>query len=390
MPRGERRARRAHRRAARVIGEQRVERACEIGRIPHLRARARRDRIGRRLREVEHVRPDQHRHADRARLDQVLAAERQQAAADERDVGGCIVRAQFAHRIAEQHRDVGRQRGGGRPACGGGRRVVRPFGAAHVAQPAPLDERRDFGEALRMTRHEDQQRARRLQRDECVEHERLFAVARARGHPHGPLADRRAPCAPARGELGRCRHVELQIAEHRDVARAERSQALRVGGALREHAREAAEHVARGGAEFRRAPERARRHPRVRQHERHVGAAAFVNERRPDLGLHHEPERRPPCAQEAPHGARQIVRQVAARHALAEDLLARRAAARRHVREQHVRVGARAQQRIDERLRGARLADRHRMHPHDRRRFVDVARERAPGPKPKRSPICSR
>ena len=45
--------------------------------------------------------------AHRERLDQVLAAERQQAAPDECDVGRRVIGEHLAHRIAEHHADIG-------------------------------------------------------------------------------------------------------------------------------------------------------------------------------------------------------------------------------------------------------------------------------------------
>ena len=79
----------------------------------------------------------------RDRLDQVLAAERQQAAADERDVGRRVVGEHLAHRIAEH--DARRRRAPARRRCG-----------ARTATPRARSRRGDRVEALRMARHDDQ------------------------------------------------------------------------------------------------------------------------------------------------------------------------------------------------------------------------------------------
>ena len=122
------------------------------GRFRHQRVRigdaqrgARGDRLVGRLQEIERVRTDERRRAHGDWLDQVVTAQRQQAAADERDVGRGVVAAQFSQRIAEHDRDVGRHR-------------------TVLAAPDERDAARaqQFGdrlEALRMPRHDDRQRA---------------------------------------------------------------------------------------------------------------------------------------------------------------------------------------------------------------------------------------
>ena len=65
------------------------------------------------------------------RLDQVLPAERKQAAADERDVGGRVVARHLAHRVAEHDFDVG---GHGRVAAAQAR-TARRAGAGDRPPP---------------------------------------------------------------------------------------------------------------------------------------------------------------------------------------------------------------------------------------------------------------
>ena len=54
--------------------------------------------------------------------------------------------------------------------------------------PRALEQRRDFVEALRMPRHDHEQRARG-ERSERIEHQRFLAFARARGE-HNAAAGR--------------------------------------------------------------------------------------------------------------------------------------------------------------------------------------------------------
>ena len=53
--------------------------------------------------EVEHVRAEHDGHLDGARLEQILTAVRDETAADERDVGGCVEPLQLAHGVADEH-----------------------------------------------------------------------------------------------------------------------------------------------------------------------------------------------------------------------------------------------------------------------------------------------
>ena len=76
-------------------GLDRGRRACNA----HCRART--DGIVGGLGKVEGMRPDNHRDADTARFDEVVTAERQQAAADECDAGRGVIHRHLAHRIAE-------------------------------------------------------------------------------------------------------------------------------------------------------------------------------------------------------------------------------------------------------------------------------------------------
>ena len=161
---------------------------------------ARVERVGRRLGEVEHVRADERRPADGDRLDQVLAAERQQAAADEGDVGGRVVRHHLAHRVAEHDADVGGHR----------RSALRRTNA----MPRSRSRSATAVEALRMPRHDDGQRARRQRRRARAR--RGSAPPRRRGSSRrsrpGARAEARAQLPPQRERGLARRDVELEVA----------------------------------------------------------------------------------------------------------------------------------------------------------------------------------
>ena len=158
---------------------------------------------------VEHVGPGQHRHAERDRLEQVVAADRHQAAGDEGHVARRIERQQLAERIDQQHVAGGRAAGAARmlaTAVAGLRAAgLADVGrATHERHALRLQPVGDVGEAVRMARHQHQQRvvtggAHRALR---LDHRVLLAVMRAAGDPDGPAAG--VTLAQGRAALERC------------------------------------------------------------------------------------------------------------------------------------------------------------------------------------------
>jgi hypothetical protein len=168
------------------------------------------------------VRSDQRGDADGDGLDQVLAAERQQAAGDERNVARAVVGEHLAERIAEH--DAGR------------RTDRRVRAAARVRHPALVEQRGDRVEALRVARDDDDQRRRRqrIRARERIEQQRFLAIARRREHQHGSVRTeqgaQRSALMPLRGRYG---DIELQVAGDDDVLRTQIAQAARIGFGLR-------------------------------------------------------------------------------------------------------------------------------------------------------------
>ena len=83
------------------IAQESLRLARESLRIGDLDRRAGFDGKRRRFRKVVARRPDQHRFPRRARLDQVLPAQRHEASADERDVTRRVVSKHLAHAVTE-------------------------------------------------------------------------------------------------------------------------------------------------------------------------------------------------------------------------------------------------------------------------------------------------
>jgi hypothetical protein len=83
--------------------------------------------------------------------------------------------------------------------------------------------------------------------------------------------------------LGRQRDVELEVAGHRDIARAHAGQARGIAGGLRGNARERREHRARQRGKARIARSRFFGQPGVDEAERYVALAARGDEIGPDL-----------------------------------------------------------------------------------------------------------
>ncbi len=92
--------------------------------------------------EVEDVRPYGDGHAHHRRLQQIVAADRDQATPDEGRVPRGEEGRQLPHGIAEEHGDL----------------LVAgvPGGSAREREPPALDQRRDPLEALGMAWHQDQ------------------------------------------------------------------------------------------------------------------------------------------------------------------------------------------------------------------------------------------
>ena len=167
------------------------------------------------------MRADQHRAAAGGGFDQVLPAKGQQCSADQRDVGQCKIGRHLAHAVTEPD------------ACFGRRQCA--FAAPAQPELALLDQRGDFGKALRVARHEQQEQIRSLKANKGVQDERFFAFARAGGQPYRSLTERLPPVRAELQLLGRWRDVELDVAEDADAFGADSAQSFGVGRRLCSH-----------------------------------------------------------------------------------------------------------------------------------------------------------
>jgi len=119
--------------------------------------------------------------------------------------------------------------------------------------------------------------------------------------------------------------------------------------------------------------QRARGQARIDQRHRHPLPRALRHHVRPHFGFHQDAEARREMPQKTRDHPAGVVRQITlhdARAMPAEQRAAGGAPGRRHVREQHRVRRIRVQQRVEQRLGRARLADRDRMQPDHRHRPV--------------------
>jgi len=117
---------------------------------------------------------DDHRNAERRRLEHVVSADRHQTAADEGDIGRRVQRGEFAHAVDQQHLRV-------RPHHG---RAAAPL----ETHGPPREQCGHAVEALRMPRHQQQQNIGLIHTEFFVGVEQLllFAAVGAAGYPDGP------------------------------------------------------------------------------------------------------------------------------------------------------------------------------------------------------------
>ena len=122
-------------------------------------------------------------------------------------------------------------------------------------------------------------------------------------------------------------------------------------------------------SESRRRPLRALRLAQacVGEHHRHAVAHRLIDQVGPHLGFHQHTDGGLVAPQEAAHRAGRVVRQPALMVAFAPPGAAGIAPGGGAVGEQQSHAGTQLAQRLDQRAGGARLAERHRVHPHGTR-----------------------
>ena len=310
------------------------------------------------------MRAHQHRAAAGGGFDQVLAAQRLEAAAEQCHLRAAEIGRHFADGVAQPH--IGLR--------GLWRWCVAPGAAAHGGEATACDQRGHLVEALRVAGHDQQQRAWvRVRRRLLLAHLRpcrqqggFFAFARAGGQHHR-AADGLPPGAAARELCGIGCHVELHIAAHLHTRCAHGPQALSVFGRLRQHQRDT----------FSGRPEQrlkaiclaraARAEPRIRQHHRDVAALRGMQQVGPDLGFHQHTDGRLKVFEEARHRTRRVERQPYLAVTGLQQGNARRAAGGGAVGQQQAHGRPLYTQGRDQGSCGPGFAERHRMQPHPAR-----------------------
>ena len=305
-------------------------------------------------REIVHMGTKHHGDPEGCGLEDVVATNVDEAAADEGYVSGAEEDGEFAHRIAEKH--------------GGVRLDGNPLGAAHHRQPGPAHELGSAFEALRMARHQHEQGIGERGPDLPVRREDrlLLALVGTGRHPDraagAPLAAHHLRLlldAAADGD------VELHAAGDPDAVgrHPQRDEALRVGLGLRGDGADRAEGLPREGAKPRVAAGRPLGQPAVGEQRRDAARGAVRQQVGPDLRLDHDQEAGPHPVEEAVDGPGQVEREIDVEHLVAEQLAQPRRAGRRRSRDRE-RQGTRlAEQPLDQRLGRLGLADRHGVHP---------------------------
>ena len=218
---------------------------------------------------------------------------------------------------------------------------------------------------------------------ECAKHRALFAAHRAAGHDdlavwRNAEETQHALARLAMGRRGRkLQRIELQAARdgHPRRVGAEVDQPARRFLALHAESVDVGEHAPEERTDEPIPRIRPRRDASVDDHRLHAPLAAYPQQVRPDLGLHHDEDPRLHQIERPPHDERPVEREV--EHAV--DML--QALPRHLLPGDRRRRQEQAQPRIlrleigRQRARGQRLADRDGMNP-DRLLAVDVERDR--------------
>ena len=261
---------------------------------------------------------------------------------------------QLAERIDQEHR-VARRRHGARAA----------LRMRHATLAQQCTHRI---EALRVTRHQQQQRIGMAGTHGCVRRQCgfFFTFVRATGDPdRPPLAPLLAHGATGIDGRGGDLKVVLDVAGHLHAARCGTDRAKPVGVGLRLRTDQDA--VRQRIAEQRgHAPvtiDGPRRNPCAAEQQRNPPLSELVVQGRPDLGLEDDHRLRRNPVKETTDRAGQVVRQVADLHALLEQRPRPLRASRRDRGEHDRQRRIPALQFADESSRRLHLAHRHGMNP---------------------------
>ena len=309
--------------------------------------------------EVEGVRAHDDRTAARRRLDQVLAAERREAAAEQGDVGERVPGRHLEHRVAEPHVGVG--------GCGGP--LVAGPGAAPRQREAGIgDQLGDGLEALRMARHDDQQRPRRgdaAARRRAASPPRLRASTRRRRRRGRGRRARpgRARAASASAAMSYFRLPTTLTSRTPASRRRTASASVCASAAAR------LSNAGRSNASTRRPRRRLRSLMRALASRTGTPRAEAMASRFGQISVSiSTPTAGSDVAEEAAHRAGHVERQPELGVAVAQQGLPGAAAGGGAMGEQDASAGPRRAQGVQQRRGGARFAERDRVHPDRARR----------------------
>jgi hypothetical protein len=278
--------------------------------------------------------------------------------AEEGDVGERVPGRHLEHRVAEPHLGV---------FGFGGTLVAGPGAAPRQREAGVGDQLGDGLEALRMARHDDQQRPRCGDAPPRREQHRLLAFTRRRGDDDA-AAEAGAPGSAASEQAGVGGDVVFQVADDADLAHAGVAQAGGVGLGLRQRRGQALERRPQQRIDAPAALSAALAHARVGEQDRNAARRRDGEQVRPDLGFHQHADRRIGVLQEAAHRTGHVERQPELEVARAQQGLSGSAAGGGAMGQQDASARSRCAQCVEERRGSAGLAERDRMHPDRPRR----------------------
>ena len=296
--------------------------------------------------KIEIRRSHQHRTADAGRLDRILPAQRQQAAANECQRCQPVISKQLAHRIAEPDPYLSRH--------------GRCLAAAGIRDAALLQQGRHFVKTLRMPGH--QYDAGRKSRRQGIQQQGFLAFAGTGQHHHRPVTQPAPELLCQRHAVGRRADVKLGIAQHGDLTGPESSQAPGIVFGLGGYSGKLRQRRCNQGPDPGITTRRTPGQPGIGQKQRYAGLVAGPDQVGPQFGFHQHAKARAQLLDKPAGIAFAVIGQVA--HAgIRKQLPGRLAPGRRHLGDHQRQLRKPGPQGGDQRRRSTGFAHRNGMQP---------------------------
>ena len=310
-----------------------------------------------RVLEVEHVRADDDGFAVRGRLEDVVAAVRHEAAADENDIADAVDLAELTDRVEDDDVLILR-------------RFVLELRARRDRKACLAAEVDDLRRAQELARRDDEAcvRMRLAHGLECLQHGLLLAAVRRAGEEDAIVLGKAHFLDDLLLLLGTdigVRLVELRVARdsHELLRCAEAHDVLRIDRRLHREELDRPDHVAQQAVQVLVLLDALVTDAAVDHHDRHVDLARRAQEVRPELRLDRQEDARADAPQHVAPQPRQVEREVDDRIGILDDAVGHLVAARRDDRDEDGALRELLAELLDERTRRDDLADRGRMNP---------------------------